>query len=398
MKERYDLLQSLHLATGVAISISNAASDISLCHPDVPLPGLLNTMIKRFSEEHCDSEHPLLVDENSLYFVALAQFSDNGYVMLGPASPVAYDEMFLRHYLADTTYISDIEHILELLLHGANCSIQSITYTVRLAVKILSDKLIATQNIRIFSENALRSNIHSKLIKNQYETAEQRLFHTPKKYEDILFEAVSEGNPEIFKRYQTSPVPGTLGRLSLNPDHQQRYTFVSVITLICRAAMQGGLDTETAFAICDTFCQQMDSLAPPADIWHLFISAVDTYIHKVQEAKLQQNTLSPQIAECCSYIKKNIQSDLSLTKIAEHCRLSSSYLSRRFFFFFGVSLTDYISQMKLERACHLLRYTTFPISEISNILQYCSQSYFTEQFKKRYHMTPKKFRDSGKIF
>lgn len=393
MKYRHELLHTLHLATGIPLSIYNIQSGIILAYPDVPLPTTIRYAIKTFHSQQCDSRHPLVINEQSFCFIALAKLNANSYIMFGPISPTKYSEKQLRQFLSQTSYAEDTDKILDMLLYGSISSIQNVMSTLTLAVHILSNRFVSAEDIDVLSHVFLMREINTKFTKRQYETAEKEAFHTPKRYEDLLFEAIRNGNPEIFEKYRARPVPGIIGKMSLNPDQQSRYLFVTTCSLVCRAAMEGGVDPETAYTLCDTLCQQMDSLRSPVNIKHLYESMIYTYIDKVNEAQHTASPYSPVIIECRYYIAKNIQNKLCLPNIAAHCGLSPRWLSRKFLKETGESITEYIQRVKLDRARQLLLYTDFPISDISNILQYSTQSYFTEQFKKRYHVTPKKFRE-----
>lgn len=397
LKHRYDFLRTLQLATGITISIADTRSGIILAHPDVRLPRMIAYAADQFEENGCDLEHPLLVSDQSLYFFALAGLGSSSYVMLGPVGPVKYGEKLLRRHLEASPYAEETDAVLNLLRYGPNCSVQNVMNTLRLAVHIISGQLVSTDNIRMLSQDFLEANteenIGGTLVKNQYEAAENGEAHTPWAYEELFQQAIREGNPEVFREYRSRPVPGMIGRMSENDTRQKRYEFVASVTLFCRAAIQGGLDSETAYLISDTFCQEMDLLPPPVDTGRLYISAVNTYISKVREVQGTKKKYSPDIAECCRFIENNVQNHIGLTEIALHCGISKRWISRKFRKETGCTIPEYIQRKKLERARQLLQYTRYSVSEISSILQYSTQSYFTEQFRKRYHMTPKKFRE-----
>lgn len=393
LKHRYDFLRTLQLATGITISIADTRSGIILAHPDVRLPRMIAYAASQFEENGCDLEHPLLVSEQSLYFFALAGLGSRSYVMLGPVGPVKYSEKLLRRHLEASSYAEETDVILNLLLYGSNCSVQNVMNALRLAVYIISGQLISTDNICTCFHDQLGENVGSSLVKNQYEAAENSAAHTPWAYEELFLQAIRDGNPEVFREYRINPIPGMIGRMSENDTRQARYGFVAAVTLFCRAAIQGGLDSETAYLISDTFCQEMDLLPAPVDTGRLYMSAVNTYISKVREVKESKQNYSPDIAECCRFIENNIQNHIGLTEAAMHCGLSKRWLSRKFCKETGCTIPEYIQRKKLERARQLLQYTQYSISEVSSILQYSTQSYFTEQFRRRYNMTPKKFRE-----
>ncbi len=394
MKERHELLQMLHLSTGIPICMINNSCNIQISYPDIHLPQVAKYLVDQFHENGCDSAHPLFLCENPIHFFALAQVSDNTYVVLGPAAPIHYNENTLRNLIQETAYAADTDNLLNILEFGSDISMKNVIHALRLAVHIITGNVIDTENICTLFREEPSQNIAPHLIQNYFHAMEEHRLHTPKSYEDILFESIQNGDPSIFKEYQLNAVPGAIGRMSFNPEQQKRYEFVTAMALSSRAAMRGGLDTESALSISDAFCQEMDCLPAPVDTSYLLTCAIRVFTEKVREIKQTDTHYSPVITSCCRYISNNVQCKIRLNDIANYCGLSANWISKKFEMEVGVSIPDYIHKKKLEHACRLLQYSSFSICEISNILQYCTQSYFTEKFKERYHMTPKEFRDT----
>jgi AraC-like DNA-binding protein len=59
--------------------------------------------------------------------------------------------------------------------------------------------------------------------------------------------------------------------------------------------------------------------------------------------------------------------------------------------FMGVSVSEYIQQLKIDAAKNMLLYSDFSPARISSILAFPDQSYFTQVFKKYTGLTPRKF-------
>ena len=93
------------------------------------------------------------------------------------------------------------------------------------------------------------------------------------------------------------------------------------------------------------------------------------------------------------YIKENLYRQIKLEEIATHCMVSTSTLQHRFKEETGISVTDRIRAKKIEKACYLLKYTNISCADIAFRMDYCSQSYFTQQFKKVTGLTPAEYRD-----
>jgi two-component system response regulator YesN len=99
------------------------------------------------------------------------------------------------------------------------------------------------------------------------------------------------------------------------------------------------------------------------------------------------------ILELQEYIRENLSGDLSLTRLGDHVRLNPSYLSRLYKQLTGMSLTDYISEVRIETAKKLL-HTNMKIQDIAEAVGYYSGTAFARFFKKHLNMTPQEYRDA----
>lgn len=62
----------------------------------------------------------------------------------------------------------------------------------------------------------------------------------------------------------------------------------------------------------------------------------------------------------------------------------------------GMGIPEYIHREKLGEAEYLLRHTSYTLSGITTYLNYPSQSYFTQIFKKYNGITPQQYWDGYK--
>ena len=63
---------------------------------------------------------------------------------------------------------------------------------------------------------------------------------------------------------------------------------------------------------------------------------------------------------------------------------------------FGMGITEYISKMRLERAKELLATTDMTVSEISYAVGIYDVNYFIKQFRTKWGISPKRWRNSQK--
>ena len=100
------------------------------------------------------------------------------------------------------------------------------------------------------------------------------------------------------------------------------------------------------------------------------------------------------VAYIKNYIETHLEGDLSLTKLADLLHFNHSYLSRMYKQVTGISLSEYISEVKINKARELLRKDNIKVNEISIALGFETPSYFTRFFKKHTNLTPQEYRES----
>jgi len=78
-------------------------------------------------------------------------------------------------------------------------------------------------------------------------------------------------------------------------------------------------------------------------------------------------------------------------ELARLVSLSPAYLSKIFKTYTGVSLKEYMTRIRLERAMHLLTETSMNVSQVSDALGYSSIYLFSKQFKRHYGAPPSSY-------
>ena len=79
-------------------------------------------------------------------------------------------------------------------------------------------------------------------------------------------------------------------------------------------------------------------------------------------------------------------------KIGQEFKLTSSYLSRRFKNFTGISIFDYLMKLRIKRAKELLVSTEESIEKVAESVGFLSSAALIRDFKKLESMTPGAFR------
>ncbi|MEX0379967.1 helix-turn-helix domain-containing protein [Leuconostoc sp. MS02] len=92
------------------------------------------------------------------------------------------------------------------------------------------------------------------------------------------------------------------------------------------------------------------------------------------------------------YIKAHVHSGLTVSAIAEHFDVSTSYLSRYFKMKLQMTPLAYLQAIRLNKAYQYLMNTNKSISWISDMTGFGDVKSFERLFKTTYNMTPKSYR------
>lgn len=100
---------------------------------------------------------------------------------------------------------------------------------------------------------------------------------------------------------------------------------------------------------------------------------------------------SKYIQTILEYIDQDIV-NVTLNSVADKFKISTAHLSRVFKKQTGTNFSDYVSQKRLDQACHLIITTDMKISDIVGTLGYQNINYFNRIFKLQYNVTPTQYR------
>ena len=98
------------------------------------------------------------------------------------------------------------------------------------------------------------------------------------------------------------------------------------------------------------------------------------------------------IDEICNYMREHIYGKLSLDNLTQRFHFGKSFLCEQFKRSTGSPPISYYLDLKLNEAKRLLREDDLTVSEISEMLGFESNEYFSRYFKKRVGHSPRAFR------
>jgi len=167
---------------------------------------------------------------------------------------------------------------------------------------------------------------------------------------------------------------------------------LELLVILSRATIEAGADPADTFRLSENFISQIEQHSD-ADQLALWISGIVRRF-VVQAFDLAQVKHSDVVFKTTNYVKRNCSEKLSLDSLAREVYLSKSYLSSIFKKETGMSLTAYITKVRVEKSKKMLLEENTSLAHISGQCGFKDQSYFTKVFKKETGVSPKRFRNN----
>ncbi len=176
--------------------------------------------------------------------------------------------------------------------------------------------------------------------------------------------------------------PGDLGVLKAR--------LLELLSILSRSAVEGGVDIDVMLEKNLTFINKVMQINNQEDLCAWISTALNEFVELVYSS--QDAKKVTQIRPAINYIDANYDKPIALADIARISHLSVSRLAHIFKEQMGITIIDYLTSVRIERAKQLLLATEQSCSEICFQVGYNNQSYFSRTFKELVGMSPRQFR------
>ena len=102
----------------------------------------------------------------------------------------------------------------------------------------------------------------------------------------------------------------------------------------------------------------------------------------------QQRLAQERVEQVIFLLEQNLASPLSLEELGKKIGCSHFYLSRVFSAQTGKTITQYLRQLRMERAAELLKSREYNVTEVSLEVGYASLSHFSAAFHETFGCCP----------
>lgn len=343
--------------------------------------------------------------KSTVYFenyFAVKLFQDNHFVGLFVAGPSIYSS------ISGETVSSLIEE------HGISISLKKslsdyyssltiIDYNKLVSSSLLLYYMIYNKKLDVNEVMEKNSSLNKVLahidydFENSLSRNKQNIhFHHSQAMEKSVYSCIKNGDKQRLIAFMQNPQDGETGVLSKNnPLRNKKNLAICLVALATRAAMEGGLDSESAYTLSDIYIQGIEDMKDITDIYAFIAKIGCDFADRVQKTK--KSKYSPNINKCVTFISKHLYEDLSLILLADYVDLNPNYLSELFKKELGMPFVEYVQKERVEEAKKLLAFSSYSLTDIAAWLNFHDQSHFTRVFRKHACITPKKYRDENLI-
>ncbi len=375
------------------VEYERSMSDMRRNPYDVPF----KQQISVYSNEEDPSDFPIFFSNSNLnFFFINLKIEDHflGSIIVGPVLETEISDANITKIVdafkgnVNKRKLIDYYHSIPIIDKQQLLAISLLMYFL-IYRKKLDKSFVIQNNHQLNLVNIESENLDLELSKGR----RNLIFHSNLSYERVLLDYVKHGQKDKLKDIFDYSIIGEaeLGLLSKrNRLRSEKNLMITGIALVCRAAIEGGLNDELAFTLSDFYIQQLEELGSLKAILKLTEEAISDFTNRVHQ--LNEAKYSAPITACQNYIYNHLYGDISLDHLAEICHLSPNYLSSLFKKEVGIPISEFIQQLRIDEAKKLLDLTNYSIAEIGTFLNFNDQSYFIKTFKKHTGLTPKQYR------
>lgn len=264
---------------------------------------------------------------------------------------------------------------------------------------------LEAMKLLLYEETSEKVCLSELYTKQQPEPEQQKFFekkrwmekgghlHNPYQHEQKKLGSIRAGNLKLLEECQNEVWPGEIGQLADNPLRQEKNLSIVVISIACRAAIDGGVAPQKAFSMSDVFISNIERMTQVLPIQAAVVEYEREFARAVEQVK-HDSEHNRYVERAKEYVAEHIDESIRVVQIGEALGINENYLTGLFHKYEGITLQHYIRKEKVRQAKELLLYSSYSCSKIAALLCFSTQSHFSSAFKREVGMTPAKYRES----
>ena len=250
-------------------------------------------------------------------------------LIIGPTRQVANSEAELRElaFRADVSP-EDMEDFIAGMKSIVRMPVESILQMLCTINYVWNNEKLTLENISITEsdQQGLKQLLETQQSAHRMDAVladvqEHPNVHNSFDAEQQLLHMVRKGDCSAMKRWLSSAPAIRGGTLAADQLRQVKNTFVVSVTLVSRAAIQGGMDVEDAFSLSDAFIQKAELLNTPNQLTNLQYHMVLEFTERVDRIR-QGKQPTALVLAVRNYIQHHISEPIKAEKIADALYMS----------------------------------------------------------------------------
>lgn len=232
--------------------------------------------------------------------------------------------------------------------------------------------------------------IAEERAKNLYRSFE----HSSLELEQLLVEAISQGSLEKALEVLEQINANERAELSTDSLRSLQLSLIGSCTIFTRAAISGGVVSESAFILSDLFIRELDRTKTIEEATEIEYKMLIVFVNAVNQSQKGKENVqySHIVTRARNIIQRNFMRRFSLAEIAEQVNLHPNYLSQQFKKETDQTIMEYYDELRTEAIGQYLAYTDMSMLDIANLFDFSSSAHFSYHFKKHTGKSPSTYR------
>lgn len=269
--------------------------------------------------------------------------------------------------------------------------VNSLSELLRILASYLSDSTWNRMELELMEmEQAADISSYIHYLKN-IAGGDQEVSSYPIEKEKDLLNAIALGN-KLLSQKLLNEILGHVFFASGNDFESIRSRVLELVVLLSRASLEGGADIKQIFGLNYQYLNQLKSFKNLEDLTPWISRIMERFTDQV--FNLSDVKHKDVIYKSIDYIRNNYMKKITLDEVASYVYLSPPYFSKIFKEEMDTNFNTYLNYIRVEMSKKLLADSSIPMVDVSNIVGFEDQSYFSKVFKKTAGQSPKKYRQS----
>jgi AraC-like DNA-binding protein len=166
--------------------------------------------------------------------------------------------------------------------------------------------------------------------------------------------------------------------------------FLELVVSMCQTAVESGGDPEQLLGTNFASMSELSRINTEEQLSSWLVATLEHLMDTIQATR--RRDAATQLFDAIAYMERHCCERIGRDDVARAAGLSGSHFSSLIRRESGVTFTDLLNRMRVDRAAELLSQTDRPLSLIALAAGFADQSYFTKVFKRYRKVAPLQYR------